>query len=56
MVYAANGLHKSHESETPVIYQVFVNHETNAHLKIGVASVWSTSARLHLTLQARVVM
>ena len=27
---AANLLHKSHESKTQIIYQIFQNHETNA--------------------------
>ena len=30
-LYDAKLLHKSHESETLVIYQMFQNHETNAH-------------------------
>ena len=48
---AAFRLHQSHESETPIIYQMFHNNETNARLIIGVVtSVWSTSSWLHLIL------
>ena len=31
---AANLLHKSHESKTQIIYQMFHNHETNARVLV----------------------